>query len=354
MIGSLRIRNVVIAGLLLLLAFLWLAYVLVHFVTTGNWSIDSGDGHRAVWFVAPAGFALTLLAAGYGLRRLIVKPIEALGRASAQIAEGDWNIELPDSRIAEIASVRDGFVEMAASLRRSFAEQAELEEERRFMIGAIAHDLRTPLFALRGYLDGLEQGIAATPEQMQRYVAVCKEKAVQLDRLVEDLFAFAKTEYLQMTPRSDTLDCRDLLRKSVEDMRRLADIKGIVIVLDESEQACFVKGDAHLLERAINNLLDNAVRHTPANGRIFTHCRREEDGAVITIRDTGPGFAASELARAFDPLFRGEASRNRATGGAGLGLAIARRIFRAHGGELTASNDSAGGAVLIGRLPAAE
>jgi len=351
---TIRIRRFVFAGLLLTLTLLWLTYVLIHYAATGTWDVSSEGRHPDLWFVAPAGLMIVLAAAGYGMRRLIVGPLEALSRTSRQIAEGDWNIELPDSRIAEIAGVRDGFEAMVASLRRSFAEQAELEEERRFWIGAIAHDLRTPLFALKGYLEGLEQGIAATPEQMRKYVAVCKEKAGQLDRLVEDLFAFAQAEYRETSVRGEPVDFRTVLRKAVDGVRPLAEAKDVAIEPDEGEAACTVRGDAHLLERALGNLLDNAVRHTPAHGRIFVRCREEDGGLAVSIRDTGPGFAPADLARAFEPLYRGEASRNRATGGAGLGLAIARRIFRAHGGDLTAANDPAGGAVLTGQLPAAE
>ncbi|WP_276354790.1 sensor histidine kinase [Cohnella caldifontis] len=351
---TVRVRKFMLAFLLLTLTVLWLAYVAVHYAATGTWSVASSDGHPGLRIVLPAGLLLVLLAAGYGLRRLIVKPLEALSRSSRQIAEGDWDITLPESRIAEIAQVRDGFESMVESLRGSFSRQAELEEERKFFIGAIAHDLRTPLFALKGYLDGLEQGIAATPEQMKKYAAVCKEKAGQIDRLVEDLFAFSRTEYWEAAPLRDPLDLATVLQQSVESVRRQADEKSVAILLDDGGETHGIRGDAHLLERAMNNLLDNAIRHTPAQGRIYVRCRRDRGGTTVSVRDTGAGFAPSDLPRAFEPLYRGEASRNRSTGGAGLGLAIARRIFRAHDGDLTAGNDPEGGAVLTGRLPAAE
>src|SRR4051812_19525445 len=154
---------------------------------------------------------------------------------------------------------------MGEGLRDSIGRQAELEEERRFFIGAIAHDLRTPLFALRGYLDGLEQGIANTPEKMAKYVKVCKEKSQQLDRLVSDLFTFSKLEYMEQSPKLHKVELNQTFKGCAESFRPLAEEKDIMISVEPAEK-CEVSADAHLLERALNNLLDNALRHTPAGG----------------------------------------------------------------------------------------
>ncbi|MBB6671929.1 sensor histidine kinase [Cohnella nanjingensis] len=352
----LRIRSFLVLALLLICHLPWFTYVIVRLVETQSLRLHLGEGQRSaagLWVAALAGLLLAVILIGYGMRRWIVQPLEAMGRGARRIAEGDLDIALPDSRIREISEVRDGFETMVEGLRRSMAHQAELEEERRFFIGAIAHDLRTPLFALRGYLDGLDQGIAASPEQMKKYVAVCKEKSNQLDRLVSDLFAFAKTEYLEMAHAEDVVDLNAELARSVEGIRRSAQAKGISIVAESSGEACLIRGDAHQLERAIGNLLDNAARHTPPHGEIQVRCRTEGQRAVVAIRDTGPGFSPSDLPRVFEPLYRGEASRNRETGGAGLGLAIAYRIFKAHGGDLTAANRPDGGAELTGWVPIA-
>src|SRR5690606_3278444 len=134
---------------------------------------------------------------GYAMRRFILKPLEQMSLGVRQIAEGDLDVRLPLFRITEITEVRDGFTQMVESLQESIQKQVALEEERRFVIAAVAHDLRTPLFALRGDFDGLEQGIALSPDKIAKYVAVCKEKSAQLDRLVEELFTFTKTEYLE-------------------------------------------------------------------------------------------------------------------------------------------------------------
>ncbi|MDQ0115174.1 sensor histidine kinase [Paenibacillus harenae] len=297
-----------------------------------------------------AGLLLAIFIFAVEMRRYLVKPLERMSLAARQIAAGDWDVRLPDSRITEIAEVRDGFDVMVKGLQTSNRKQVELEEERRFVIAAVAHDLRTPLFALRGYLDGLEQGIAQSPEKIAKYLAVCKEKSAQLDRLVEDLFAFTKMEYLETKLNNVTVDLTSVLRKSIESLRPLALQKNISISSQFTDD-CMINGDTHLLERAMNNLLDNAVRHTSAGGEIVVRCYIDGSKVKFTIRDSGPGFSSEELQRVFEPLYRGEISRNRLTGGSGLGLTISQKIMRRHGGELAAHNHSEGGALLTGWMP---
>jgi signal transduction histidine kinase len=278
----------------------------------------------------------------------VVKPLVAMSKAARRIAKGDLEIYLPVSRVTEIADVRAGFEVMVAGLNESFQNQARLEEERRFFIGSVAHDLRTPLFALRGYLEGLEMGIASSPEKVAKYVAICKEKTEQLNRLVADLFSFTKLEYMEQTVCLEKVDTSLILEKSIDSLKPLAEEKGISIAYRSPSEKEEDSVDPHLLERAINNILENALRYTPPGGEISVIFRKEHGKKVIEITDTGPGFSPEDLHRVFHPLYRGESSRNRDTGGAGLGLAIAKRIFQAHGGNLTALNRSNGGAVLVG------
>jgi len=298
-----------------------------------------------------AGILLAFIIVTMIMRRILMKPLEKMSAAARQIAAGDLDVQLPVSRITEITEVRDGFEVMVNGLQKSYRKQVELEDERRFVIAAVAHDLRTPLFALRGYLDGLEQGIARSPEKMAKYVAVCKEKSVQLDRLVEELFTFTKLEYSETKLNAENVDLTSIIQKSIESLRPLAQQKQIAFLHYNVIHDCIVNGDAHLLERAMNNLLDNAIRHTPFSGEISFQCELDDNKVTITIQDTGQGFSSEELERVFEPLYRGEVSRNRSTGGSGLGLTIAQRIFRQHGGDLVAGNHAEGGAMLTGWIP---
>ncbi|MEF3308666.1 HAMP domain-containing sensor histidine kinase [Paenibacillus sp. GYB004] len=297
-----------------------------------------------------AGLFLIFIIVGVVMRRVLLKPLERMSFAARQIAAGDWEVKLPRSRITEISEVRDGFEVMVNGLRQAFDKQTELEEKRRFVIAAVAHDLRTPLFALRGYLDGLEQGVAQSVEKAAKYVAVCKEKSAQLDRLVEDLFTYTKLEYPEMKLHCRTIDFKTFIQKSIDSVSPLARLKQISIA-NQTADGCTLSGDMHLLERALDNLLDNAVRYTPANGEIVIQCYTENDKMKFTFRDTGPGFSSEDLQRVFEPLYRGETSRNRSTGGSGLGLTISHTIMKRHGGGLAVSNHPEGGALVTGWLP---
>lgn len=307
---------------------------------------------RMVPFIAAgAGLILAFVIIGFAMRRWMIKPLEELSLNAREMANGHFDVKLPASPIAEITEVRDGFHVMVTGLKESFQKQAELENERRFVIAAVAHDLRTPLFALRGYLDGLEQGIARSPAKIEKYVAVCKEKSAHLDRLVEDLFTFSRTEYLEHELNQHPVDLAQVIKQSVQSIRLQALQKNISIVERVFENHATIRGDAHLLEHVVNNLLENALRHTPDGGEIVVECDRQEDQITFIIQDTGKGFSEEELYRVFEPLYRGEVSRSRSTGGAGLGLTISRRIMRQHGGDLTAANHADGGAVLTGWIP---
>jgi signal transduction histidine kinase len=337
----------------------------------------AGGGPR--WLVpvpmlgAIVAIILALLFVRFQMGRYVVKPLEAIGEAARRIANGSLDFELPQSRVREVVDVSQAFEAMGAGLRESLERQAELEEERRFFVGAIAHDLRTPLFSLRGYLEGLQHGLASSPEKAAAYIAVCRQKADQLDRLVSDLFAYTRVEYLEQTLQWGPVELDALLRRVVEGARPRARDKGVTITSGQRDELCpepakegqqpgsgqnelhcpycMVQCDEHLLERAVENLLDNALRYTPQGGRVEVGWREDRGTVLFTVADTGPGIAPSDMPHLFNPLYRGESSRNRETGGTGLGLAIARRVLLAHGGDLHAANCPAGGAIFTGRLP---
>ncbi|GAB2545405.1 sensor histidine kinase [Gracilibacillus alcaliphilus] len=349
---TIRIRKFTLLSLLIILTLPWVFYVAGHFLETRSLDLSMATGSKMTQIVSGMiGLLTAFVIVAHIMRRYILIPLEKMSLSARQIAAGDLDTEIPSSKISEIAEVHDGFHVMVDSLRKSFQKQAELEEERRFVITAVAHDLRTPLFALRGYLDGLEQGIADSPEKQAKYLAVCKEKSAQLNRLVEELFTFAKTEYQAIERNEDVIDLNLVFNKAMDSLSPQAQQKGISIMLENPASDCTVTGDLYLLERAISNLIDNAVRHTPRNGKILINFHREGRKVSFTIQDTGAGFSAADLQRIFEPLYRGEASRNRSTGGAGLGLTISQRIMRQHGGELIAENHPEGGAVIKGWVP---
>ncbi len=160
-------------------------------------------------------------------------------------------------------------------------------------------------------------------------------------------------EYLEQTLRFAPVQVKPLIAQAVEGLRLRAEAKKVRISVEDSCDASPVQGDPNLLERVLVNLLDNAVRHTPDGGTIAVSQRADGGRLLVTVADDGPGIAVQDLPHIFEPFFRSDASRNPETGGVGLGLTIARRIMRAHGGDLTAENRPGGGALFTASLPVA-
>src|SRR5579859_3544317 len=252
------------------------------------------------------------------LRRYVWNPLSAMSTAARQIAAGNLDFQIPPSRVREVSIVATAFHAMGDALRESLTRQAELEQDRRFFIAAIAHDLRTPLFALRCYLEGLQRGLADTPAKAAHYIDMAQEKATLLENLIADLFAFARLEYLEQTPALALMDLSKLIEKTVEDIRLQADARRIALLVSGSPSPCEIHADWVLLSRALGNLLDNALRYTTNGGSIQVTWHKENRVLSRSVTDSGPGIDPHDLPHIFSPLYRSEASRSRETGGTGL------------------------------------
>jgi signal transduction histidine kinase len=308
-----------------------------------GYEVDTGSIAGTVWVrheSAAARWAIALGAAGVALAgvlfvavallsRWVLRPLATLARDADRIAGGELVVEPVLTRASEVAQVGDALAGMAGALERALVASAAGERERRFLVSAIAHDLRTPLFTLRGSLEAIERGIGDAGA-----LARAQRKADHLDRLVGDLFSFSRAEYAREALVREPLVVVEVARRAAETM------PGVEIA---AAGPVPLLGDPGALERVLTNVLENAVRHARSCVRVVV----DRGGVVVT--DDGPGFADADLPHVFEPLFRGD--RARSGGGAGLGLAIARRLARAHGGEVTASNGAAGGAVVTVTLP---
>jgi len=269
--------------------------------------------------------------------RSILGPLSTLSHASRQINRGELEFAIPTSPVREVNEFARAFDQMRQGLKESITRQAAMEQERRLFIAALAHDLRTPLTSVRGYLEGLRDGVAATPEKISRYVAVALEKTESLTRLIESLFAFARSEYLEQPPKKERLDLAQTLQAAAEAMLPRAKAKSIHLELRGPQEPIDINADPLMLSRVLDNLLENAIRHTPEGGTINLGCAANR----FWVHDSGPGIPADDLPHIFDPLYRGDKSRGtRTEGGAGLGLAIAKRLVDAHGGTISAANDA--------------
>ncbi len=303
-----------------------------------RWAIALGAG-----FVALAAALVAVVAL---LRRWVLRPLARLAADAERIAGGELAIAPLNTRAREVADVGDALLGMAGGLRDALGGAAAAERERRFMVTAIAHDLRTPLFMLRGSLEALERGVGDG-----RYLDLAQDKAAHLDRLVSDLFTFSRLEYAREAIAFDELDVGQLTQRAAEGVEAQAAARGCIVQVADAKPGLVVRGDSDALLRVLTNLLDNAIRH--GRGRVVVSGQRVNGDVRVEVADDGPGFDPGDLPHVFEPLFRSDQARPAATGGAGLGLAIARRLARAHGGDVEAANDPGGGARTTVTLPPA-
>jgi signal transduction histidine kinase len=315
----------------------------------------NGQVHGDRYWPVPVSYFIALGLTFIGLAlffgRSVVKPLAATSAAAGDVAGGNLEINLPRSRVREVRELNAAFEGMAVELKESLEHEAKLDEERRQFISAIVHDLRTPLFALRGSFEAIETGVADTPEKQKYYFQLARERADALDRMITDLFEFTRLEYLDQEPVRAPLDLGELVDRVAQTVQPRAASQGSTILLDVRPGLCEISADAHLLTRAIDNLIDNAIRYSGSGSTIWIEVLPAPGAVVFSVADDGPGIPAADLPNIFTPLFRGESSRNRKTGGAGLGLTIARNIVIAHGGTLTVRNRTPHGAMFIGSLP---
>jgi signal transduction histidine kinase len=261
------------------------------------------------------------------------------------IAGGDPIDTRATSPIREVGNVATAVAGMATRLAHTAEQEARVEAERRFLVSSIAHDLRTPLFSLRGNLDAIATGIGDPHQRLDR----ARAKAGQIDRLVTNLFDYALADIDQL-PRLQATDLAEAVKGATAAFELAADERGVELRLTPraSPQVAI---DPDGFERALANVIDNALRHAPRGSAIDITCGEDADGAYVQVADDGPGIPPELLPRVFEPMVRADSSRNGRTGGTGLGLTIAARILRNHGGSIQAANAAGRGATFTLRLP---
>lgn len=295
-----------------------------------------------------SGMPLALLlagAGGYFLASRALLPIDRITRTAHEINASDLSRRInytgPPDELGRLAATFD---EMLSRLQSSF------DRERRFTADA-AHELRTPLTALKGRI-----GVTLSqPRGPAEYSDSLQELERQVDRLIRlssDLLFMARLDQGKVQRREDPIELDDLLAAVVDQIRPLAETKSITL-LGSDARGLKVSGDMDLIIRLFLNLLDNAIKFTPAGGRVSVEAERSGTKVTIAIRDTGPGIPAEHRAHLFERFYRvgGDRSRADGQGGAGLGLAIAHEIARAHGGSLTVESKLGEGTVFMVKLP---
>lgn len=278
---------------------------------------------------AAAGLALSLV-----LFRAVVRPVRAMMTMAGRIAAGDYGVRVP-------VTTSDELGRLAESLNRMAAALARLERQRTDLVADVAHELRTPLSNLRGYLEAVRDGV--TPASAET-VALLHDEVMRLVRLVQALHELSLFDARTPQVRAGLVDPEAVVRR-VLDLRRPEFAARGVALREELRAGEAVAADADLLAQALHNLLDNAARYTPDRGAVTVRAIAQDREVRIVVTNAGEEIAAADLPHIFERFYRGDKSRTRASGGAGIGLAIVKEVARLHGGEVGAS--SAGGQTTV-------
>ncbi|WP_291760739.1 HAMP domain-containing sensor histidine kinase [Cellulomonas sp. 73-145] len=268
------------------------------------------------------------------LARRVGRSLNAVATAAALLAGGRFDARVPQPRLgAEFDALATSFNAMAGRL-------AESEQLRRRLLADVAHELRTPVATLGAYLDGLEDGVVDLEPQT---IAVLRAQGTRLTRLADDLAAVTRAEAPGVQLARVRTDPNDLVGGAAAAVADRAAAAGVVVRVDPDAGLPQVLVDRDRLGQVLGNLLDNALRHTPAGGTITLATGRASDGAVrLTVADTGSGIPAEHLPHVFERFYRVDTARSRTDGGSGIGLAIVRALVEAHGGRVVASSDGPG------------
>jgi two-component system sensor histidine kinase BaeS len=284
--------------------------------------------------------AAAAILGGLLLSRGVLRPISMLTGASRRLGAGDLSYRVPVSGRDEIAELGRSFNRMADSLQAS-------EERQRRLIGDVAHELRTPLANLRGYLEALRDGVV---EPSPELLASLHEEVLLQHRIVEDLQDLALAEAGALTYHLTDVDVGELLETCLTAHRALAGTVGVTLSV-ETLEAIHICADPDRLRQMLGNLVVNAVRATAPGGAVRLSAARDDISVTIRVRDTGTGIPVADLPHLFDRFWRADAARGRTTGGSGLGLAIARQIITDHHGTIDVESARGVGTTFTITLP---
>ena len=275
------------------------------------------------------------------IARTLLEPVKRVAAATHRLASGDYGSRVAVASDDEVGQLSRDFNQLAYTLERN-------EKMRREFMADVSHELRTPLSVLRGELEAIEDGVRSLDQSSMKSL---QGEVSMLSKLVDDLYELSLADVGALTYRKAPCLLNDLLENSLAMYRDRFTARQLQIDLELPRKPVELLADASRLQQLFSNLLENAVRYTDVNGTLRISVGVDHDTVRIDFLDSGPGVSADQLPRLFERFYRGESSRNREHGGAGLGLAICRSIANAHDGSLVADHSPYGGLWLILRLP---
>ena len=280
--------------------------------------------------------------------RGVAIPLGRMKIATQNIKDGNLDFELEVETDDEIGQLCRDFEEMRKRLRESTTEKNEYDKRSKELISNISHDLKTPITAIKGYVEGIMDGVADTPEKMDRYIRTIYNKANDMDMLINELTLYSKIDSNRIPYNFSTILVNDYFDDCAEDLKIDIEARGIRFdYFNYVGKDIKIIADAEQLKRVINNIVSNSVKYMDKPQR--TLCLRVKDVGdfvQVEIEDNGKGIGAKELPNIFERFYRTDASRNSATGGSGIGLSIVKKIIEEHGGKIWASSKEGTGTVM--------
>ena len=273
----------------------------------------------------------------------ILLPLNALKKATKQLQEGNLDFSLQEN-IAddEIGQLCADFEEMRLHLKKEIEVRIQYEQDLKELISNISHDIKTPLTAIKGYAEGLLDGVADTPERREKYLKTIYAKASDMTTLVDELSFYTKIDTNNIPYHFEKVRVNDYFQDCVEDNRAELELVNVTLLFESKiEENTQVLGDREQLRRVMNNLIGNAVKYrgTKERGQIIVRLTEDENMVWVQVEDNGQGIPENALPNIFERFYRADASRNSKQGGSGLGLAIAKKIIEEHGGSIRAESE---------------
>lgn len=275
------------------------------------------------------------------LYQSVVQPLEKLKRAAVNIKDGNLDFNVITDTEDEIGEVCIAFEEMRIKLKEQIEVSMQYEKDNKELLSNVSHDLKTPITAIKGYVEGIRDGVADTPEKMDKYIRTIYNKATDMDKLIDELFLFSKLDSNSMNYNFAKLNLKDYFEDCVDEISLDLESRGISLAYyNHVPENTIIIADPEQLKRVINNIVGNSVKYMESGrlGHIGIFIKDEPEFVQIEIQDNGKGIAKKELPHIFERCYRTDASRNSSKGGSGLGLSIAKKIIEEHGGKIWANS----------------
>lgn len=272
----------------------------------------------------------------YYVSKSIITPIKKLSIAAKKISNDDLEYSVETNKKDELGELSNMFEAMRIKLKDAKAAQLQYEQNRQELIASISHDLKTPLTSIKGYVKGIQDGVANTPEKLERYMDTLYKTANDMDGLIDELFLYSKLDLEQVPFHFEKVDLYAFFADFVDELEfQLEKENGAAMLSANKENTYLVEADREKLKRVVTNIMQNSLKYIDKQHKEIQVCLTSDlDEVIVEIKDNGSGIINKDLPYIFDSFYRTDTSRNSSTGGSGLGLSIAAKIIEKHGGTI--------------------